>query len=332
MDELILNSMGNLSQRGLIAGDEQEVFLALPGGLVRLREGQADLLYEGSCSHLNLREETLCFVDGRTRIIEMDREGGGLTLLADRTGTRYDEINQMVVLEDRLYYSVYWGGSVYRVDLDTHQERFLFHATCLSLAADDLYLYYADEPTGVIQRLSHAELDHLLSLSLIRLAELWFEQHELSKSVMPDFMRRDMAEKIDLSMLLEPEILNEWDGCYSIQPVDGAVLYLACEEDEEETLCYLQAVNPETGEVVQFIEEPVEAFNLTEDWIILKKADDGCIYRLPYERGEEKRIMGDEVQDVFVAGNRIWCTHPDGDRLTRIYADGSGKEVIRLEA
>lgn len=331
MDEPILNPMGNLAQRGMIAGDEREVFLALPGGLVRLRDGKADLLYEGDCSHLNLREETLCFLDNRTRIIEMDREGGGLALLAERTGTRYDEISHMVVQGNRLYYSVYWGGSVCCIDLESHEERFLLHATCLSLAVDDAHLYYVDEPTGVIQRLLLAELDQLLAMSRIRLAELWFEEHELSTDMLPDFMRRGMAEKIDLSMLLEPEALNEWDGCYSLQPVDGAVLYLACEEDEEETVCYLQAVNTESGEVVQFIEDPVDAFNMTEDWIILKKTDDGCIYRLPFERGEEKRIMGDEVDRVYVVGNRIWCTHPAGDRLTRIYADGSGKEVIRLE-
>jgi hypothetical protein len=140
-----------------------------------------------------------------------------------------------------------------------------------------------------------------------------------------------MAEKIDLSLLLEPDVLNDWDGCYAIQPVEGAVLYLACEDDDEEPLCYLQAVNPDTGETVQLLDDPVDAFNLTTDWVVLKKADDGCLYRLPFEHGEEKRIMGDEVEGVFIVNERIWCTHPEGDRITRIYADGSGKEVIRLE-
>lgn len=332
MDEQIINSMGNLSQRGLIAGDEEEVFLALTGGLIRIREGQAELLFEGSCSHLNLREDTLCFVDSRNRILEVDRDGSSPYLIAEKTGIRYDEINHMMVQGDMLYYSVYWGGSVYRVNLDTGEQDFLFHATCLGLAVDEEYIYYSDEPSGVIQRLSLAELDHLLSLTKVQLAELWFEQTELPLSDMPDFMRRGMAAKIDLSLLLEPEVLNEWDGCYSIQPVEGAVLYMACsEEDEEETLCYLQALNPDTGEAVQLLDDPIDAFNLTEDWIILKKSDDGCIYRLPYERGEEKRIMGDDVEEVFVVGDRIWCTHPEGDRITRIYADGSGKEVIRLE-
>lgn len=331
MDEQIVNSMGNLSQRGLIAGDDRDVFMVLPGGLVRLREGQAELMFEGECSHLNLREDTLCFVDSRNRILEVHREGGNPFLIAAKTGTRYDEINHMMVQGDYLYYSVYWGGSVYRVNLDTEEQDFLFHATCLGLAVDEEYIYYSDEPTGVIQRLSLAEIDHLLGLSKIQLAELWFEQNELPPTDIPDFMRRGMAEKIDLSLLLEPEVLNEWDGCYSIQPVDGALLYMACDDDEDETLCYLQALNPDTGEAVQLLEDPIEAFNLTEDWIILKKADDGCLYRLPYEQGEEKRVMGDEVADIFVVGDRIWCTHPEGDRITRIYADGSGKEVIRLE-
>ncbi len=330
MDEQIINSMGNLSQRGLIAGDEDDVYLALPVGLVRIREGQAELLFKGECSHLNLREDTLCFVDSRNRILEVDREGSNPLLIVDRTGIKYDEINQMVVQGDYLYYSVYWGGSVYRVNLDTEEQDFLFHATCLSLAVDTEYIYYADEPTGVIQRLSLAELDHLLSLTKIQLAELWFEQNDLSASEMPDFMRRGMAEKIDLSLLLEPEVLNEWDGCYSIQPVDGVVLYMACEEDEEETLCYLQALNPESGEAVQLLDDPIEAFNLTEEWILLKKTDDSCLYRLPYERGEEKRVMGDEIKEIFVVGERIWCTHPEGDKITRIYADGSGKDVVRL--
>ena len=331
MDDQIYNSMGNLSQRGLINGDERDVFLALPGGLVRLRDGKADLLFEGECSHLNMRADTLCFVSARNRILEMDREGGAPLLVAERTGIRYDEINHMVIQDEWLYYSVYWGGSVYRVNLDTFEQNFLFHATCLSLAVDEDYIYYADEPTGVIQRLSLDEIDHLLNLSKIQLAELWYEQNELSTEGLPDFMRRGMADKIDLSLLLEPEVLNDWDGCYGIQPVEGGVLYMACEETEEETLCYLQALNPDNGEAAQLLEDPIEAFNLTEDWIILKKADDGCIYRLPYQGGEEKRIMGDEVEEIFVVGERIWCTHPKGDKITRIYADGSGKEIIRIE-
>lgn len=331
MDDQIVNSMGNLSQRGLIAGDESDAFLALPGGLVRLREGVAELLYQGECSHLNLREETLCFVDSRNRILEIDREGGAPFLIADKTGMKYDEINHMLVQGDWLYYSVYWGGSVYRVNLETWEQDFMFHATCLSLAVDEDYLYYVDEPSGVIQRLLLTEIDHLLSLTKIQLAELWFEQNELPVSEMPDFIRRGMAEKIDISLLLEPEVLNEWDGSYSVQPVEGSVLYLECEESDEETLCYLAALNPDTGEAARLLEDPVEAFNLTEDWIVFKKSDDGCLYKLSYEGGEEKRIMGDEVEAVFVVGERIWCTHPEGDKLTRIYADGSGKEVIRIE-
>lgn len=331
MDDEIMNSMGNLSQRGLIAGDEDEVFIALPEGLIRIRDDQAELLFQGACSHLNLREDTLCFVDSRNRILEVDREGASPVLIADKTGIRYDEINHMIVQGNMLYYSIYWGGSVYRVNLETDEQDFLFHATCLSLAVDEEYIYYSDEPTGVIQRLALAELEHLLSLSKIQLAELWFEQNELSQSEMPDFMRRGMAEKIDLSLLLEPEVLNEWDGCYSIQPVDGAVLYMACEDDEDETLCYLQAVNPETGEAAQLLEDPIEAFNLTDDWILLKKADDGCLYRMAYEGGEDKRVMGEEIKDIFVVGDRIWCTHPEGDKITRIFADGSGKEVLEIE-
>lgn len=333
MDEEKLNSMGNLSQRGLIAGDEDEVFLALPGGLVRLKDNQAELLYKGDCSHLNLRESSICFVDGRNRILEIDRAGGSLVLIAEKTGVKYDEINHVIVQGDYLYYSVYWGGSVYRVDLETYAQEFLFHATCLSLALDDEWIYYSDEPEGVIQRISLQELEQMLLLPKIRLAELWFEQNELPMTDMSEFMRRGMAEKIDLSLLLEPEVLNQWDGCYSIQPVDEAVLYMACDdaEDEDEALCYLQAVNSETGEAIQFIEDPIDAFNLTEDWIILKKSDDGCIYRLPYERGEEKRIMGDEVEHVYIVGDRIWCTHPEGTKITRVYADGSGKEVIHIE-
>ncbi len=331
-EEEILNGMGNLAQRGLIAGDDEDVFIALPGGLIHIRGEKAQLLFEGECSHLNLREDTLCFVDSRNRILEVDRDGSGPVLIAEKTGIRYDEINHMIVQGDLLYYSVYWGGSVYRVNLETGRQDFLFHATCLSLALDDDYIYYADEPTGVIQRLSLAELDHLLSLGKVQLAELWFEQNELSQSELPDFMRRGMAEKIDLAMMLEPEVLNEWDGCYSIQPIDGAVLYMACDdEDEEEPLCYLRALDPETGNDAQLLEDPVDAFNLTEDWILIKKTDDGRLYRLPYEKGEEKRIMGDEVEEIFVVGDRIWCTHPEGDRITRIYADGSGKEIIRLE-
>lgn len=331
MEEQIISSMGNLSQRGLIAGDEKEVFLALPGGLVRIRAGEAELLFEGSCSHLNLREDSLCFVDSRNRILEVSREGTSPYLLSDRTGVRYDEINHMIVQGDYIYYSIYWGGSVYRVAIETGEERFLFHATCLSLALDGEFIYYSDEPTGVIQRMSLEELDHLLSLSKIQLAELWFEENELSQAEIPDFMRRGMADKIDLSLLLEPEVLNDWDGCYSIQPVEGAVLYMACEDDEEEALCYLQALNPETGESAQLLDDPIEAFNLTEDWILFKKADDGCLYRLSYEQGEEKRIMSEEVTDIFVVGDRIWCTHPDEDKITRLYADGSGKEAIRIE-
>lgn len=292
MDDQIINSMGNLSQRGLIAGDDKDVFLALAGGLIRIRDGQAELLFEGDCSHLNLREDTLCFVDSRNRILEVDREGASPYLIAEKTGIKYDEINHMIVQGDMLYYSVYWGGSVYRVNLETQEQDFLFHATCLSLAVDEESIYFSDEPTGVIQRLSLAEIDHLLSLSKIQLAELWFEQNELPADEIPDFMRRGMAEKIDLSLLLEPEVLNEWDGCYCIQPVEGAVLYMACEDDEDETMCYLQALNPETGETVQLSEDPIDAFNLTDDWILLKKADDGCLYRLPFERGEDKRVMG----------------------------------------
>lgn len=331
MDDTFISTMGNLAQRGLIAGDEKDVFLALPGGLIHIGDGQAELLFEGECSHLNLREDTLCFVDSRNRILEIDRDGGSPVLLAEKTGMRYDEINHMIVQDDMLYYSVYWGGSVYRVNLETGRQDFLLHATCLSLAVDDDYLYYADESTGVIQRLSLAELDHLLNLSKVQLAELWFDQNELSQSGLPDFIRRGMAEKIDLALLLEPDILNDWDGCYSIQPVGGAVLYLACEDSEEESICYLQALNPDTGEAAQLLEDPVEAFNLTEDWILLKKSDDGCLYRLAYDQGEEKRIMAEPVEDIFVVGDRIWCTHPEGDSITRIYADGSGKEIIRLE-
>lgn len=331
MDDTFISTMGNLAQRGLIAGDEKDVFLALPGGLIHIGDGQAELLFEGECSHLNLREDTLCFVDSRNRILEIDRDGGSPVLLAEKTGMRYDEINHMIVQDDMLYYSVYWGGSVYRVNLETGRQDFLLHATCLSLAVDDDYLYYADESTGVIQRLSLAELDHLLNLSKVQLAELWFDQNELSQSGLPDFIRRGMAEKIDLALLLEPDILNDWDGCYSIQPVGGAVLYLACEDSEEESICYLQALNPDTGEAAQLLEDPVDAFNLTEDWILLKKSDDGCLYRLAYDQGEEKRIMAEPVEDIFVVGDRIWCTHPEGDSITRIYADGSGKEIIRLE-
>lgn len=331
MDDTFISTMGNLAQRGLIAGDEKDVFLALPGGLVHIGDGQAELLFEGECSHLNLREDTLCFVDSRNRILEIDRDGGSPVLLAEKTGMRYDEINHMIVQDDMLYYSVYWGGSVYRVNLETGRQDFLLHATCLSLAVDDDYLYYADESTGVIQRLSLAELDHLLNLSKVQLAELWFDQNELSQTDLPDFIRRGMAEKIDLALLLEPDILNDWDGCYSIQPVGGAVLYLACEDSEEESICYLQALNPDTGEAAQLLEDPVDAFNLTEDWILLKKSDDGCLYRLAYDQGEEKRIMAEPVEDIFVVEDRIWCTHPEGDSITRIYADGSGKEIIRLE-
>ncbi len=331
MDQQIINSMGNLAQRGLIAGDESEVFLALPGGLVRFRDGAAELLFKGECSHLNVREDTLCFVDGRNRILEIDREGGAPFLVAEKTGIRYDEINHMIVLGNMLYFSVYWGGSVYRVNLDTREQDFLFHTTCLSLAADEEYLYYVDEAVGVIQRILLAEIDHLMSLSKIQLAELWFEQNELPISEMPDFIRREMAEKIEISLLLEPEVLNEWDGSYYVQPVEGSVLYMECDEEEDETLCYLAALNPDTGETARLLEDPIDAFNLTEDWIVLKKSDDGCLYKLSYEGGEEKRIMGDEVEALFVVGERIWCTHPEGDKITRIYADGSGKEIIRIE-
>lgn len=333
MKDEFITIMGNLSQRGLIAGDEEDVYMALPGGLVHLRGEKAELLFEGECSHLNLQEESLYFVDSRNRILEVDRDGGSPVLIAEKTGTRYDEINHMIVQDGFLYYSVYWGGSVYRVDLETGRQDFLFHATCLSLAVDDTYIYYADEPTGIIQRISLGELNHLLSLTKVQLAELWFEQNELSMSELPGFMRRGMADKIDLAHMLEPEPLNEWDGCYSIQPVDGALLYMACddEDEDEEALCYLRALNPDTGEDAQLLDDPIEAFNLTEDWILLKKSDDGCLYRMSYEKGEEKRIMGEEVDKIFVVGDRIWCTHPEGNKITRLYADGSGKEVIRLE-
>lgn len=333
MDEEMINSMGNLAQRGLIAGDEDDVYLALSGGLVHIQGDRAELLFEGECSHLNLREDSVCFVDSRNRILEIDRDGGSPALLAEKTGIRYDEINHMMVQGDMLYYSVYWGGAVYRINLKTGQQDFLFHATCLSMAVDENYLYYADEAEGVIQRLSLAELDALLSRPKIQLAELWFEQNELSQTEMPEFIRRGMAEKIDLSMLLEPEVLNDWDGCYSIQPISGAVLYMACDDEEEdESLCYLHALDPDTGGAAKLLEDPIETFNLTEDWILLKKADDGCLYRLSYERGEEKRVMSEEIEAIFVVGDRIWCTHPEGDKITRIYADGSGKEVLRLEA
>jgi len=326
------NTMGNLGNGGLIAGDGDEAWIALPQGLLHIEGESVELVYEGSCTYLNVTKEYIYFVNNRSQIIELERDTNLPRVLVDRTGHRYDEINNLVVVGYWLFYSIYWGAGVYRVELDTGREQFVLQATCLSLVADKETLYYVDDTTGVIQQMGLLEIESLLALSKTRLAELWYEQNDLNMDDFVEFMRRGMAEKIDLSMLVESEPLNEWDGSYFVQPHADLIFYLACNSDDEDSNCYLHALNPEAGDEIQVLEDPIDCFNLSDKWIFVRKIEDQLLYRIPLAGGPEKRVFQESVERIFVMeDNRIWCTHPDGDRITRLYSDGSGKDTIVIE-
>lgn len=314
------NSNGNLANGGYVSDFGDGVLVSMKDGIYILSKytKEWEQIYDKEVKFLNISEDYIYFVDDRNTICEMGILDSSIVKLVERNNNNYDEIYYLSLIDENIYFAVFWGESVYRLNVIDGAEEFLFHAVGLNFALDEKYLYYSDDRDGKIRRLPLDEVDSIMQMDPTEKTNLWLEYQGFTPEFGVDILKKGLDRKIQVNEIVLEDVFGDEKSAFYMN-FDEESLYYAGKFDEDDSdwkdehiSIYKIDMEDYSEEIVT--EDNIDYLNISENWIVYRNNSvEGCLYCVSKDGLKKKKLTEFPVSNIHVIDEVVYCRNDEED-------------------
>lgn len=319
-NKIMGNTIGNLQNKGLVAGEGEWLYFVLEDGLYRsLKNGDKKIkIASVKAQGVHILGQWIFYIEEEKMICKLKVDGSEKVTLVE---SEYNDIYNLMIFNKWIYYTLGISEAIYRIDFDGDNKQFLFGKVLLSIAMDGEYILYSDDQMGYIIRVSINRIEKFLALSETELVKEWVKYHKCPESAIEEMKRYGISKCIDTEVLSEGMLVSEDQDCFSINIVNEWIYYLKTEEalrsydNPRDIKCHIYKSNIEGGKSTKLSNEYVRQINVSGHWIYYINYYNGNLYRMDINGECKMKLSNDWVTNVYLIDN--WVYYYTKDKINK---------------